>query len=135
MRRGRVFILLALILLLGAAGVFILLRGLGGGGQPAPEDITPTPIGEAEIVIAAQHISRGSIIPQEAVIISPYPADYLVETMMTDPTLVGGRPALPPRPPGHSVGRFSLPLGVIARWPNRLRRYGDPAQDRAYRDR
>jgi pilus assembly protein CpaB len=93
MRRGRVFILLALILLLGAAGVFILLRGLGGGGQPAPEDITPTPIGEAEIVIAAQHISRGSIIPQEAVIISPYPADYLVETMMTDPTLVVGRRA------------------------------------------
>jgi len=93
MRRGRVFILLALILLVGAAGVFILLRGLGGGGQPAPEDITPTPIGEADIVIAAQHISRGSIIPQEAVIISPYPADYLVETMMTDPTLVVGRRA------------------------------------------
>ncbi|HLF80238.1 MAG TPA: SAF domain-containing protein, partial [Anaerolineales bacterium] len=93
MRRGRVFILLALILLLGAAGVFILLRGLGGGGQPAPEDITPTPIGEAEIVIAAQHISRGSIIPQEAVIVSPYPADYLVETMMTDPGLVIGRRA------------------------------------------
>ena len=93
MRRGRVFILLALILLLGAAGVFIVLRGLGGGGQPAPEDITPTPIGEAEIVIAAQHISRGSIIPQEAVIVSPYPADYLVETMMTDPGLVIGRRA------------------------------------------
>jgi pilus assembly protein CpaB len=88
-----VFILLALILLAGAAGVFILLRGLGGGGQPSPEDITPTPLGEAEIVIAAQHISRGSIIPQEAVIISPYPADYLVETMMTDPTLVVGRRA------------------------------------------
>ena len=93
MRRGRVFILLALILLVGAAGVFILLRGLGGGGQQAPEDITPTPIGEADIVIAAQHISRGSIIPQEAVIVSPYPADYLLETMMTDPGLVIGRRA------------------------------------------
>src|SRR3972149_272779 len=93
MRRGRVFILLALILLVGAAGVFILLRGVGGGGQAPPEEITSTPIGEAEIVIAAQHISRGSIIPQEAVIISPYPADYLVETMMTDPGLVIGRRA------------------------------------------
>jgi len=92
MRRGRVFILLALILLLGAAGVYFLLSGIGSREQ-APEDITPTPIGEAEIVIAAQHISRGSIIPQEAVIISPYPADYLVETMMTDPTLVVGRRA------------------------------------------
>ncbi len=92
MRRGRVFILLALILLVGAAGVFILLRGLGPA-QPAPEELTPTPIGEADIVIAAQHISRGSIIPQEAVIVSPYPADYLVETMMTDPGLVIGRRA------------------------------------------
>jgi pilus assembly protein CpaB len=91
MRRGRVFILLALILLMGAAGVYFLLSGIGR--EQAPEDITPTPIGEAEIVIAAQHISRGSIIPQEAVIVSPYPADYLVETMMTDPGLVIGRRA------------------------------------------
>src|SRR3990170_3890194 len=91
MRRGRVFILLALILLVGAAGVYFLLSGIGR--EQAPEDITPTPIGEADIVIAAQHISRGSIIPQEAVIVSPYPADYLVETMMTDPGLVIGRRA------------------------------------------
>lgn len=92
MRRGRVFIMLALILLVGAAGVYFVLSGIGGG-EPSPEEITPTPIGEAEIVIAAQHISRGSIVPQEAVIISPYPADYLVETMMTDTGLVIGRRA------------------------------------------
>jgi pilus assembly protein CpaB len=92
MRRGRVFILLALILLVGAAGVFILLRGITPS-EPSPEEITPTPVGEAEIVIAAQHISRGSIIPQEAVIVSPYPADYLVETMMVDPGQVIGRRA------------------------------------------
>lgn len=89
MRRGRVFILLALLLLVGAAGAFVVLNGLGGGGgEQVPP--TPTPIGEAEIVIAAQHIARGAIIPPEAVIVSPYPADYKVETMMDDPNRVIG---------------------------------------------
>lgn len=92
MRRGRVFILLALLLLVGAAGVFVVLGGIGGGGE-AQVPPTPTPIGEAEIVIAAQHIPRGSVIPPEAVIVSPYPADYMVETMLDDPARVVGRRA------------------------------------------
>ena len=90
MRRGRVFILLALILLVGAVAAFFVL-------QPAPVDETvqvlPTPVGEAEIVIAAQHIARGSLIPPEAVIVSPYPADYKVETMLDDPGQVIGKRA------------------------------------------
>ncbi|MFQ5942930.1 MAG: SAF domain-containing protein [Anaerolineales bacterium] len=89
MRRGRVFILFALILLVGAVAAFLLLGGIGGGEEPPPE-VVPTPVGEAEIVIAAQHISRGSIIPPEAVIVSPYPADYKVETMLDDPGQVVG---------------------------------------------
>ena len=93
MRRGRTFILLALILLVGAVGAFVFLSGgIGGGGEPEATP-APTPIGEAEIVIAAQHISRGSIIPPEAVIISPFPADYKVETMLDDPVQVIGKRA------------------------------------------
>lgn len=93
MRRGRVFILLALILLVGAVAAFLALGGIGGGAggdQPTP---APTPVGEAEIVIAAQSISRGSIIPPESVFISPYPADYKVETMMDDIGQVVGKRA------------------------------------------
>ncbi|GMR11385.1 MAG: hypothetical protein BMS9Abin28_2216 [Anaerolineae bacterium] len=90
MRRGRVFILLALILLVGAVAAFFVL-------QPPPAEpeveVAPTPIGEAEIVIAAQHISRGSLIPPEAVIVSPYPADYKVETMLDDLGQVVGKRA------------------------------------------
>ena len=90
MRRGRTFILLALILLVGAVGAFFVLSGgIGGGSEPELTPV-PTPIGEAEIVIAAQHIPRGSIIPPEAVIVSPYPADYKVETMLDDPAQVIG---------------------------------------------
>jgi Flp pilus assembly protein CpaB len=93
MRRGRVFILLALLLLVGAAGIFVVLSGGLGGGPAAEPTPVPTPIGEAEIVIAAQHIARGSLIPAEAVIVSPYPADYKVETMLDDPGQVIGRRA------------------------------------------
>lgn len=90
MRRGRTFILLALILLIGAVGAFLLLSGGGGGTDEVP---TPTPVGEANIVIAAQNISRGSIIAADAAIISPYPADYKVETMLDDLGQVVGKRA------------------------------------------
>lgn len=93
MRRGRTFILLALILLVGAVGAFLFLGGGGvGGGREEPTP-APTPIGEAEIVIATQHISRGSIIPPEAVAIFPFPADYKVETMLDDTGRVVGKRA------------------------------------------
>jgi len=91
MRRGRVFILFALILLVGAVAAFLVI---GGAGTDEPDEVAvPTPIGEAEIVIAAQNIARGSLIPPEAVITSPFPADYKVETMLDDPGKVIGKRA------------------------------------------
>ncbi len=91
MRRGRVFILFALILLVGAVAAFLVL---GGTGSSEPDVVAaPTPIGEAEIVIAAQNIARGKLIPPEAVITSPFPADYKVETMLDDPGQVIGKRA------------------------------------------
>jgi pilus assembly protein CpaB len=90
MRRGRLFILFAIILLLGAVAAWLILGR--GGGEPAEEEVAqPTPVMEAQIVIAAQDISRGSLIQQDAVFLSPYPADYIVETMETDPGVVVGR--------------------------------------------
>ncbi len=96
MRRGRILILLAFILLLGALALFLLLRGLGGGAPAEPEaEGTPAPFpgGEAQIVIAAQDISRGAEIPSDGVILSPFPADFVVETMVTDLEQVIGRRA------------------------------------------
>jgi pilus assembly protein CpaB len=92
MRRGRVFILLALILFVGAVAAFLVLQSSSGPGDDEPV-AAPTPIGEAEIVIAAQHIARGSLIQPEAVITSPFPADYKVETMLDDPGQVIGKRA------------------------------------------
>lgn len=90
MRRGRLLILFALILLVGALAVYLVLQSLGGG--PTAQ-ATPPPIFEGQIVIAAQDISRGAQIPPDGVILSPFPADYIVETMMTDVNLVVGRRA------------------------------------------
>ena len=94
MRRGRVFILIALILLLGAVAAYFLLVGRPSeepAEEPSAEEVLA--LRDADIVIAAQDIARGAVIPEDGVIISPYPADYLVETMMTDIQRVVGRRA------------------------------------------
>jgi len=82
MRRGRLLILVAIILLLGVAAAFLFLRGVkppGGGGQA-----TPIAIDRQNVVIAAQDISRGAVIPENGVILAPFPADAVVETMITN---------------------------------------------------
>ncbi|MGA9534227.1 MAG: RcpC/CpaB family pilus assembly protein [Anaerolineales bacterium] len=95
MRRGRIFILLALILLLGAVAAFMVLTRLGGGGGGPSAQATEGPGfgGEAQIVIAAQDIARGAVIPSDGVILSPFPADFVVETMITDLNQVVGKRA------------------------------------------
>lgn len=96
MRRGRIFILLALILLLGAAAAFLVLTRLGGvtgDGPVAQPTEGPAFGGETQVVFAAQDIPRGAMIPEDGVILSPYPADLRVETMMTDLGQVVGRRA------------------------------------------
>jgi pilus assembly protein CpaB len=93
MRRGRILILLALILLGIALAAYFFLR------QP-PEEPTPltgtqpTPLPrEATIIIAAQNIPRGAVIPNDGVITAPFPLDMVVETMATDVGQVVGRRA------------------------------------------
>lgn len=95
MRRGRILILLAMILLVGAIGGFFVIRSLGGGGGGEEETFQGTPAPEqvftAQIVFAAQDISRGSQITEDAVILSPFPANNVIETMVTDTNTVVGR--------------------------------------------
>jgi len=80
MRRSRIFILLAIILLLGAAaGYLFFLRP-----DPGPEgDATPPPVDVVFVAIAAQDISRGAKIPEDGVIMSRMNANLVVETMIS----------------------------------------------------
>ena len=86
MRRPRVLILFAMILLLGAVAAYLVVSGgLGGGGgeaQPTPEGI---PSDLVLVAIAAQDIGRGSLIPPDGVIMSRMPANMVVETMISGP--------------------------------------------------
>ncbi len=85
MRRGRILILLALILILGAVGAFLLLRGREPA-QPTPEDELIMAPDMIYVVIAGQDISRGSVIPEEGgIVITQMPADLVVETMFNGP--------------------------------------------------
>ena len=91
MRRGRLLILVAIILLLGVAAAFLFLRRAGGGSGGAVQ-ATPAALDRQNVVIAAQDISRGAVIPENGVILAPFPADAVVETMITgDVTQVIGR--------------------------------------------
>ena len=102
MRRGRLLILVAIILLLGVAAVFLLLQKIKlPGAGPSAAQGTALPVDRVQVVIAAQDITRGTKIPENGVILSPFPADAVVETMMTDKNLVVGRTA-----------RMDIPRGV-----------------------
>jgi Flp pilus assembly protein CpaB len=84
MRRGRMLILIALVLLFGAAALYLVLKMVGGGGGLGGARATPESPDRVKVVIAAQDIARGSAIPENGVIVSDFPADSVVETMVTD---------------------------------------------------
>ena len=65
------------------------MRRLSGDGGAPSQPQAPADIGQ--IVIAAKDIARGSVVPENALVISPYPRDLIVETMLTDITQVAGK--------------------------------------------
>jgi pilus assembly protein CpaB len=82
-------ILVAMVLLLGVLAAFLVLRRFSGGGGAPSQEQAPPDIGQ--IVIAAQDITRGSVVPENALVVSPYPRDLIVETMLTDLTQAAGK--------------------------------------------
>jgi Flp pilus assembly protein CpaB len=86
MRRGRVLILLALLLIFGAAVVFLLSKGI----KPTPtETPSETPVVmEATVILAAQNIPRGALIQGDALYSARFPQDMVVEGMVTDPAQI-----------------------------------------------
>jgi pilus assembly protein CpaB len=80
-KTGRIFILLAILLIVIFAGAFLWFR-LQQQASPAPsaEEIQPTVSTETvAIVISAQSISRGSVITSDKVTTIDYPKEKIVE--------------------------------------------------------
>ncbi len=81
MRRGRILILFALVLIMGVLAAYLLI----GRGGPEVE-ATPTeegvivPSDMVMVVVAAQDMARGSEIPRDAIVLQQMPADLVVET-------------------------------------------------------
>ena len=82
MRRSRIFILLAIILLLGVAAAYLFL-GRGSDGTSPEGEATAVPVDVVFVAIAAQDISRGARIPEDGVIMSRMNANLVVETMIS----------------------------------------------------
>ena len=79
MRRGRIFIFLALILIIGLAVVALVFRQFLSGGTPAVEP-QPTTV---QIYIAGQNIPQGEPITEDFLATIEIPQDKLASVMFT----------------------------------------------------
>lgn len=97
MQRGRLLILLGLVLLLGV-GALLVIYFVGGGAIPGltPPTPTPSPTPEAgnepvQVVIMSQNVGRGEKIEASQVTTGPWPKTLLPPNAVTDVNDVVGK--------------------------------------------
>lgn len=95
MRKGRVFFIIALILILGLAAVAIVyFRFLQpNSGEPVAEAVTTQAVEVVEVVVVTQHTPRGYLLNETVLGVIEIPRDMLFEGYFTDLTQVVGRQA------------------------------------------
>jgi Flp pilus assembly protein CpaB len=100
MRRGRLFILLALIIVIAFALVyFVYSKGLifpqaGGTSEANQESLyTPTPVATTKVVVVTQRVERGDIITADKLELVDYQSDLVLPIMYTDINQVAGKMA------------------------------------------
>lgn len=96
--RGRTFLLLGVVVLLGVAAVVVLMTRGGNRGGAA---VTPTPVVAAQVVVAVQDIPRGGEILTETVALRAWPADQVPPGAMMEVQAVLGQ-----------FARFDIPKGL-----------------------
>ncbi len=91
MKRLRTFLLIAILILIVAVVILVVLPQLNAPQQTIVDDTgevvavvqnpestplpTATPIRYVDLVVAVQNISRGQVIPPDAVVVNPWPED------------------------------------------------------------
>jgi pilus assembly protein CpaB len=100
MRRGRIFILLALIIVIGFALIyFAYSRGMIFSSAEETSEVgaeallTPTPVATTKVVVVTQRVERGDIITADKVDLVDYQADLVLPIMFTDVNQVVGKMA------------------------------------------
>lgn len=99
MRLGRMFILAAIVLVVGLGLVFVLSRFLGGGAgdaEPTPEVILQ------QVVVLAQPVSRGEQLTPEKLTAFEFPQERIPPTVFTDISVVAGK-----------IARFDMGAGTF----------------------
>jgi pilus assembly protein CpaB len=97
MRRGRIFFLLAIIIVIGFALVYLVYSKGLLFPQPTSEAIEPvftaTPIPTTKVVVITQRVERGDIISADKLDLVDYQADLVLPIMYTDINQVAGKMA------------------------------------------
>ena len=95
MRKGRVFFLLALVLILGLAAVAVVyFQFMAPVTSPPAVEAAPTPVIEmVEVVVVSQHVPRGSVLNETLLAMIQIPRDLLIQGYFTDMADVVGRQA------------------------------------------
>jgi pilus assembly protein CpaB len=94
MRRGRILILLALILIIGLFAVAVIYLNFLQPTQEAPTVVaTPTPIDMVNVIVITQRVPRGNVLDETVVGMIPIPRDLVIQGYYTDVAEVVGRRA------------------------------------------
>jgi pilus assembly protein CpaB len=95
MRKGRIFFIIALILILGLAAVAIFYFQIlqPSSSEPAAETVTAPAVEVVEVVVVTQHTPRGYLLNETVLGVIEIPRDMLIEGYFTDLTQVVGRQA------------------------------------------
>jgi len=139
MKKGRIFILLAIVIILALVAVWFFQSQMnpGGGGDVVtgkPNEIAPTPVPATEVVVLTQNASRGTVLTEEYLGTVPFPQDNIIPGMfMADQmsSVVGRRAQYDLEagtilnasmlvdlgetlPLGGSIAALSIPSGMVA---------------------
>jgi len=108
MRRGRIFIYLALIIIVGLVIAYFYFQPKIGGEEV---DVTPTPdVSLVDIVTASQNIPFGTQITIDFLSTMKVPRDAVLENLFLDPNLVTGQYARYPIAQGVPITKDMVSL-------------------------
>lgn len=131
MQRGRLLIIVALILIILSVGGIFLLLNLNNQATPPGTDqpptgpvneVTVTPQAQQSLIGTGQNLSRGQVIPTEALIVVPWPTEIVPPSAIINPDDVVGRLAR------YDIPRNSPLLStMVVISPSQVSRFGSDA--------